>query len=249
MTAAEYDIRQLAGTVTTSGLENLINDGNKEAMINLASKKVANLEKSLMNTLARSIHSDGTGNGGKQLLGLQAQISSSPTLGTIGNISRVNWPFWRNQKYSGLTDGGAAVTSANIRVYMRALALRLLRNADFTDLIVLDANFYSLYADSLTPIQRITGNDTGGSGFKSLKFYEVGNEVDVIFAGNGIGMPANTGYFLNTEYIRLRPHSRMNMDKIGGNRAPINQDAQISIVGWAGNMTCSNMALQGILTA
>ena len=28
--------------------------------------------------------------------------------------------------------GGAAVTSANIRVYMRALALRLLRNADFT---------------------------------------------------------------------------------------------------------------------
>jgi hypothetical protein len=248
-TAAEYDIRQLAGTVTTSGLEDLVNDGNREAKISLAKRKIQNLDRSLMNTMARSVHSDGTGNGGKQLLGLQAFISSAPTSGTVGNIDRAAWAFWRNKKFSGVTDGGAAITSANIRSYMRRLALLLVRNDDFPDLITLDTNFYNLYAESLTPFQRVTGNDAFGSGFKALKFYEVGNECDVIFAGADVGMPSNTGYFQNTRYLRLRPHSRRNMTRIGDSRKPINQDASIEIVGWAGNMTCSNMALQGVLIA
>ncbi len=248
-TAAEYDIRQLAGTVTTSGLEDLINDGNREAKIRLAKKKIENLERSLMNALARSVHSDGTGNNGKQLLGLQAFLSTAPTSGIVGGINRASWDFWRNKKFSGVSDGGGAVTKDNIRSYMRQLALRLVRNDDFPDLITADVNYYNLYAESLTPFQRVQGNDSFGSGFKSLKFFEVGNECDVIYAGADVGMPSNTMYFQNTRYLRLRPHSRRNMSRIGDSRRPINQDAQIEIIGWAGNMTCSNMALQGVLFA
>ncbi len=248
-TAAEYDIRQLAGTVTTSGRELLQNDGNKEAIINLVEKKYNNLKSSLANTMARSVHSDGTGNGGKQIMGLQAFISTNPTSGTVGGINRASWSFWRNQKFSGTSDGGGAVSTANIRSYMRQLALRLVRGDDFPDLITADLNYYNLYAESLTPYQRVTGNDSFGSGFKALKFYEVGHECDVIFAGANTGMPSNTMYFQNTKYLRLRPHSRRNMTKIGDNRQPINQDAEIQIVGWAGNMTCSNMMLQGVLFA
>lgn len=251
--SAEFDIRQLVGTITVSGFEELTNSG-KEQVIPLARRKMQNLEKSLMNQLARGVLSDGTAFGGRQINGLQSFISSAPTSGTIGGINRANWPFWRNQLFRGVTDGGAAVSATNIRGYMRRLALNLIRGTDFPDLISADANYYNFYAESLTPLQRVEGNDSFGSGFKALKFFEVGNECDVVYGGNslagaGLGHAANTMYFLNTQYLRLRPHAKRNMARIGETRRPINQDATVELVGWAGNMTVSNMALQGILVA
>jgi hypothetical protein len=246
--AAEFDIRQLVGTITVSGFEDLTNSG-KEQVIPLARRKMQNLEKSLMNQLARGVMSDGTAFSGRQINGLQSFISTAPTSGTIGGINRANWPFWRNATFGAVAQGGAAATSANIRGYMRRLALNLIRGTDFPDLIAADSNYYNLYAESLTPLQRVEGNDSFGSGFKALKFFEVGNECDVVFSGNAVGQPTNTMYFLNTQYLRLRPHAKRNMTRIGETRRPINQDATVELVGWAGNMTVSNMALQGILHA
>jgi hypothetical protein len=37
------------------------------------------------------------------------------------------------------------------------------------------------------------------------------------------------------------------MKVIGGERMAINQDALYKIIGWAGNMTMSNAAVQGVL--
>ncbi len=54
-------------------------------------------------------------------------------------------------------------------------------------------------------------------------------------------------YFLNTNYIYLRTHKDRDMKVIGGDRMAVNQDAIYKIVGWAGNMTMSNAALQGVL--
>jgi hypothetical protein len=167
----------------------------------------------------------------------------------VGSINRATWSFWQNQRFRGVTDGGAAVSAANIQSYMTQLSLRLVRGADFPDMIVFDANYYNLYTQSLQPNFRVTGNDATGAGFKSLKFFAVGNDADVVFAGNGVGMPANTGYFINSQYLRLRPHRDRNMVPIGGDRMPVNQDAVSRLMGWAGNITCSNMSLQGILVA
>jgi hypothetical protein len=244
--AAEFDLKMAVISVIISGQEQLMNSG-RERFIPLLKKKMKNAENSFNNNLLRGLFSDGTGNGGKQLGGLQSLLSSTPTLGTVGNISRATWPFWRNQKFAGVTDGGAAIISTNIQGYMNQLCYKLVRGSDFPDLIVFDANYHNLYFQSLQPNFRITTNDTAGSGFKALKFYAVGNDADVVFAGNGVGMPANMGYFLNSKYLRLRPHKDRNMVKIGGDRQPTNQDAIVSLLGWAGNMSCSNMSLQGVL--
>jgi hypothetical protein len=56
-------------------------------------------------------------------------------------------------------------------------------------------------------------------------------------------------YFLNTEYIYLRPHAKRNFVEIGGDRSNPQQDATVKLLGWAGNMTISNSFLQGVLTA
>jgi hypothetical protein len=246
--AAEYDIRMLFVPVVTSGFDTLVNSG-KEQIINLVKKRVDNALSTGANLLARGVHSDGTGFNGRQILGMQTFLSSNPALGTVGGINRASWTFWRNRTFSGTTDGGAAVSATNIRGYMRRLGLQLVRNGEFPDLIVLDLNYYNLFAESLVANQRLEGNDEGGSGFMALKFYDHGYRSDVVFAGADVGMPANTGYFLNTKYLRMRPHKDRNMQLLGGTRRPVNQDAEVQIMGWAGNVTCSNLRMQGILVA
>ena len=54
-------------------------------------------------------------------------------------------------------------------------------------------------------------------------------------------------YFLNTDYLYLRPHKDRDVKVIEGNRLAVNQDALYKIIGWAGNLTMSNAALQGVL--
>jgi hypothetical protein len=73
--------------------------------------------------------------------------------------------------------------------------------------------------------------------------------ADVVLGG-GIGAQetATYMYLLNTNYIFFRPHKERNFVPIGGERQSINQDAIVKLYGWAGNMTCSNASLQGILT-
>lgn len=248
MTAAEYALKLAAISVSISGEELLWNSG-KEAFIPLLKKKMKNAEMSFKSNLLRSLFSDGTANGGKQIGGLQAMISTTPTLGTVGNISRVNFDFWRNKKFAGVADGGGAVSSTNIQSYMTRLAMLLNRGTDFPDMIIADNNYYRLYTESLQPAFRVSTNDTTGAGFKALKFFAVGHDCEVVFAGNTVGMPTDQMYFLNTNYLRLRPHKDRNMVAIGGDRQNTNQDAINKLMGWAGNMTMSNAALQGVLIA
>ena len=69
----------------------------------------------------------------------------------------------------------------------------------------------------------------------------------VLDGGFNGGMRTNTMYALNTNFIKYRPHARRNFKVVGGDRAPINQDAIVRIYAWAGNMTVSNRSLQGVI--
>jgi len=245
MTAAEFDYKQAAVAITASGLELLQNSG-EAAIIDLLEGRIANGEKTLLNNIAIDCYSDGTASGGKQIGGLQLLVSSTPTSGTVGGINRANWSFYRNQSFSGVTDGGAAVATGNIQSYMNRLYLRCARGKDKPDLIVADNNYFRIYWESLQAIQRITSSNMGEAGFDSLKYMN----ADVVFDGGyGGGAPTNFMYMLNTDYIYFRPHSDRNFVPIGGDRMNPNQDAVVKLLGWAGNMTLSNAFLQGVLVA
>lgn len=249
ISAAQYSITQYADAVTMSGLEMLQNAG-KEQIIDLLDGRMKVSEARLLNRINGDIFLDGTGNGGKNITGLAAAVPDDPTTGTYGGINRATWSFWQSQKYSGTTDGGAAVSASNIQKYMTTLALKLIRNQDRADLIVADANYYSLYVNSLQAIQRITDEKSAGAGFASLKFYGGGTSADVVMAGGiGSAATANHMWFLNTDYIFLRPHKERNFVPIGGERQAVNQDAIVKLYGWAGNLTCSGSQFQGVLIA
>ena len=242
ISAAPFSITQYADSVTMSGLE-MLQNSSKEAIIDLLDGRMQVSEARLLNRISGDLYLDGTGNGGKNITGLAAAVPDSPATGTYGGINRANWTFWRPTVTTGTT-----VTYSNIQGLMTTTAIQLVRGTDKADLIVCDNNFYSLYVQSLQAIQRINTEESGAAGFASLKFYGGGTSADVVLGGGyGSQATSNHMWFLNTDYIFLRPHKERNFVPIGGERQAINQDAIVKLYGWAGNLTCSNQFLQGLL--
>jgi len=242
ISAAQFSITQYADSVTMSGLE-MLQNSSKEAIIDLLDGRMQVSEARLLNRISGDLYLDGTGNGGKNITGLAAAVPDSASTGTYGGINRANWTFWRPTVTTGTT-----VTYSNIQGLMTTTAIQLVRGTDKADLIVADNNYYSLYVQSLQAIQRITTEESGAAGFASLKFYGGGTSADVVLGGGyGSQATANHMWFLNTDYIFLRPHKERNFVPIGGERQAINQDAIVKLYGWAGNLTCSNQFLQGLL--
>jgi hypothetical protein len=242
ISAAEFQIKQYAVPVVMSGLEMLQNSG-KEQFIDLLEARLNVAESTMMNELSQSIYSNGTGSGGKEVTGLDAGVPSDPTTGTYGGIDRATWTFWRSKLYDFSTSAGGNASAANIQAGMNNLWAQTTRGSDRVDLIVLDTNYWSFYLASLQAQQRFTSPDTGNLGFPSIKFMD----ADVVLDG-GIGgfCPANTGFFLNTKYLKWRPHKDRNMVPLSPNRRyAINQDAEVQILAWAGNLTCSGAQFQG----
>lgn len=241
-TAAEYDIKQASVAVSISGLEELQNSG-REQMIDLLEGRINNAEKTMRNRMSDAIYGDGTAAGGKAIGGLQLLVSDSGT-GTIGGINSSTWDFWQNFVFDATTDGGAAVTKDNILGYMNRVWLELVRGTDKPDLIVADNNYYRAYWEALQPQQRFTSTEMAQAGFESLKYMG----ADVVFDGGmGGSAPTNHMYFLNTDYIYMRPHSKREYVPLSPDRFSTNQDAMVKLIGWAGNMTTSGRKFQGVL--
>jgi hypothetical protein len=242
---AEFNYAQAAVAVSISGLEQLQNTG-EEQIIDLLEGRVKNAERTMANNISLDCYSDGTADGGRQIGGLQTLVPATNT-NTVGGINASTYSFWRNVAFSAITNGGAALTSANVQSYMNRVWVQLVRGADRPDLIIADNNYWRAYLESLQAIQRITRDDGDGEvGFDSLKYMSADVVLD---GGNGGGAGANTMYFLNTEYIFFRPHSQRNFAPIGDDRFAVNQDAMVKLIGFAGNMTVSNRQLQGFLGA
>jgi hypothetical protein len=109
----------------------------------------------------------------------------------------------------------------------------------------MDNAMWSYYMGSLQPQQRFTDPAQANLGFPTIKFMD----ADVVLDG-GIGgaCPTKTAFFLNTKYICWRPHRDRNMVPLSPDRRyAINQDAEVQILAWAGNLTSSGAQFQGRL--
>lgn len=243
ISAAEFAWKQAAVAVTISGKEQLINSG-KEKMIDLLRARIGNAEKTMVNTIATSMYSDGTGTSSKEIGGLQLLVADTNT-NTVGGISGTDYSWWRNVVEDFSVDGSTA-SSTTIQRHMNDLYLQLVRNNEAPDLILADNNYYGFYLASLQTIQRITNDKMASAGFQNLKY--MGADV-VLDGGRGGNCPANHMYMLNTDYIFYRPHADRNMVPLDPDRFSTNQDATVKLIGWMGNMTVSNRFMQGVLIA
>ena len=237
ISAAEFAIKQAAAPVVISGLEELQNSG-KEQIIDLLEGRVQVAEASIANLLANGVYSDGTGSGGKQITGLDAAVPVATT-NTYGGIDPGTWAYWRNQ----VDNDSAVATPTTIQGIFNALYASQCRGSDHPDLIILDNATWATYMASLQANQRFMDADTADLGFPTVKF--MGSNV-VLDGGIGGNCPANTAFFLNTKYLFWRPHSKRNMVPLSPQkRYAVNQDAEVQIIAFAGNLACSGAQFQG----
>ena len=238
LTAAEFDWKLLSGTVVMSGEEQVKNSG-KEALLDLLEGRINNLKRSLMNTLATSLYSDGTGDGGKEIGGLQLLVQDDPTSSeSIGGINQATSTFWQNQIYDFSVESVTS-SSSTMQSAMNKLYLRCIRGQDNPDFGVADEVYYTYFWESLQANQRFGDANTGEAGFMALKY----RGMDVFYDDQ---CPASHMYFLNTEYLKMRYHP--DRDFVPGEaRTSTNQDAMIVPIFWAGNMCVSNRARQGVI--
>ena len=247
--AAEFPWKQASVNVSASGLETEVQNTGSERVIPLLEKRIVNANRTAANKMSESVYSDGTSYAGKEVTGLQALIADDPTTGTVGGIDRSDAlnAFWRNQTSGDVTFTGAnpdpslAADRATLRTEMNAMWLETKRGTDSVDIIVADQAMYSTYWESLTEIQRIASSNEATGGFESLKYVT----SDVIYDGDS-GLSANHMYFINSDYLYLRPHTNRNW-VTGESKKSVNQDAMVVPVLWAGNLTASNCARQGVI--
>jgi hypothetical protein len=238
LTGAEYNWKQYAVPVVISGLEMLQNSG-KEALFDLLEEKITVSEATMANDINEGMLSDGTGNGGKEITGIDALVPQDPTTGTVGGINRATWTFWRSK----LVDPGSTPTSTTLLGHMNDLWNQCTRGTDHPNLILSGSTIFNTFEQVMQPLQRFAESKMAEAGFTAYRY----KGADVVLE-NGSGMVATDMVFLNTKYIKYRPHTDRNMVPLDPSRRyATNQDAAVVILGWAGNMTLSNSRVQGRL--
>ena len=241
--AAEFNWKQAAVNVTWSGLEADIQNAGREKVIDLLESRIANARRTMANNLSTGIFSDGTGTSGKQVGGLQSLVADAPATGTVGGINRANYSFWRNQTYD-FSDESVTPSATTIQAAMRNLYLNCKRGSaasEAPDFVVAGTTYFEYFWNSLTTIQRVTSDDEATAGFDSLKF----RKADVFHDED---CAAARMYMLNTQYLFWRPHRNRNMGPLE-RKGAVNQDATVVPIVWAGNLTMSNAARQGVIVA
>lgn len=233
LSAAEYNWKQVYATVTYTGTDKLKNSG-PERIQDLVKARIKQAEITISNRIGSMIFGDGTGNSGKDVLGLSAIVSTTPTTGVLGGINRATYSFWRNKVRTA-----AGPFSASGLTYMGQMVRQLTRGMDKPNLIVTDADTFGAMENVANGRAQFMNPELASLGFQALKF----QGIDVIFDSQ---CTAGRMYFLNTDFLKMKIHKDLNF-KMGDFIEPADQDVKVAKILFAGQLTCSNCSLQGVI--
>lgn len=236
ISAAEYPWRLLYATIAISGLQELQNSGEEE-IINLLEAKVMQAEETLKERLNAMIFGDGTGNSGKDFLGLDLLVDDE---GVVGGIDSSTATWWRSHTYD-MTDEDAA---DNIRKRLTTLYNNAARGNDTVKALVGDQNSFEVFEHTLTDQVRFQDVKAANAGFTNLMFKQVPFYYDDI-------APVGTVYGLNPKYLTLVGHKNRWFKQSPFTENPIDSahatsgaatfvDARYAVITSAGNLTVRN---------
>ena len=237
LSAAEFDWSEYYATITIEGSEEIRNSG-PEKIIDLMKARMKQAEITMANLHGIAIYGDGTGNGGKDLLGLAAICDTDPTTGILGGIDRAdaNNVFWRNK-----IDTITAFNTSNEGLQDFGTMVRTLsRGMDRPKVIVVGNTVFGLIEQAANGRAQFNNPVLADLGFHGLKF----EGIDILFDPQ---CTAARAYFLNTDYLKLNVHSAREY-KLGKFIEPADAVYEVAKILWAGQLTVSNCALQGVIT-
>jgi hypothetical protein len=231
ITAAEYDWKQYAASISISGIEEAKNNGEQE-IINLLEAKIMQAEESMREGFNQMFFSDGTGNSGKDWNGLGNIVEASGTVGGINRATSGN-EYWRSYEENTAT----ALTLAQMATAYNTVSV----GNDHPDMILTTQTLFEKYEALLVPQLRFTDTKTADAGFQNLLYKAAPVAYDV-------HCPAGVMFFLNSKYLTLVGHSGKWFAQTQF-VSPEDVDARYALILCYGNLTCRNAKKQGKLTA
>ena len=237
ISAAEYDWKQYAATVTINGMEEAKNNGEAQ-IIDLLEGKIFQTQETIIENMNTMFFADGTGNSSKDMNGLNNLVGTGLTIGGIDATDADN-SWWRSTLRNGPADAGAGVlTVAAMATVYNSVSV----GNDQPTIIITDQDEYEAYEALLDGQIRYTDTDMADGGFQNL-----------LFKGAPITFDSDTNldgkmFFLNTKYLQLVAHSDVWFKPTPFVR-PTNQDAVFSQLLCYGELTVSNRARQGMIYA
>lgn len=240
VTAAEFEPRNAVAPIIFSKDEELKNQGENQ-VLSLLQAKMEIAEKTFKKFLLRQfLESDGTGNSGKDFVGLRVAVADT---GTYGGIDRSKYAWWKANVFANGGTGRKLTYNLMLRAFMAASD-----GTDKPDMIVCDKNTWMVFHDTVRnetqlitePIKRMIGY-----GFNTLSFMGVPvvyeDHIDPAdYGDNGVM------YFLNSKYLKLRPHKNANFTTTKFRPAD-NMLAKKMEILWTGCLTLNNCRRHSIL--
>lgn len=221
VTAAIFNWKMLSGSIVISEAEKLKNAG-KSAVMRMLDTKTKQLKNSFIDKFTTQFFSDGTGNGGKDITGLEAMISNS---GIYGNIDAGTHTWWQ----AVVNSAGGAMDLAVLRTIYNTIRAQ----QKSPSLVLGTQPFFEWYEAQLHGKLEVTrqgsNSPLGDLGFQTLQY----KGTDVTYDEQ---CPTGTIYLLNSEYMNLVVHSAADMKPSEWDQ-PVNQWAYAQKVLWMGNLT------------
>lgn len=221
--SAEYNWKQYSVSITIDGKTERQNSG-KARMIKVLEAKTNQAEMSLTEQLSTGLFSDGTGNGNKDLTGLEAMVNST---GTYGGINSATYTWWQ----AGVESTSEALGLPKMRTGFNTASVG---GKDTPSLIVTTQTLYEKYEGLFTATITMFSSQTKeivDGGFQTLEFKGVPLVWDEL-------CPSGTMYFLNKKHMKLTVHKDANFETTDFVK-PENQDARVAQILWMGNLTCN----------
>ena len=229
ISAAEFEWKQYASSISISGIEEAKNNGEQE-IINLLEAKIMQAEESMREGFNTMFFGDGTGNSSKNWNGLGNLVESG---NTVGNIDSSTYTWWKSYEENTST----ALTLAQMSTAYNSVSV----GNDHPDTLLTTQTLFEKYEALLQPNLRYTDTKTADAGFQNLLFKAAPVMYDT-------GCTAGVFYFLNSKYLTLVGHTSKWFDQTAFVR-PEDLDARYALIMCYGNLTVRNRAKQGKLTA
>tara|TARA_Y100000310_G_scaffold196835_1_gene196903 strand:- start:1080 stop:2021 length:942 start_codon:yes stop_codon:yes gene_type:complete len=230
ISAAEYDWKQYAVTITINGIEEGKNNGEAE-IIDLLEGKIMQAEETVIENMNTMFWGDGTGNSNKDWIGLDLIVTKPNTaLGGIDPTDSGN-SWWGSTE---VDEGGALALVTMANTYNTVSV-----GNDQPTILIGTQAVYESYEALLQPQLRYSDANTADAGFQNLLYKGAPVTFDSACTSGEL-------MFLNTKYLRLVAHSDVWFKPTPFVR-PTNQDARYAQILSYGNLTCSNRARQGYM--
>jgi hypothetical protein len=262
LNSAVFTPKNLAVGFSLSGTEMRGNEGETQ-VIDLYETYMDNATESMRDEWEISLHGNGTGGAGREMIGMGGALPILPTTGVYGGIDRSLHPLWQPSVFDAETDftgiGAAGWDSTTARSIIENVTARRSKGNRYPSIWIMDLLTYQPLSASLAAIQRIQ-RENGGSGgsnrptlgFQGLEIATpAGNVTAYCASGVDNVMPANTAYFIEPNSLEVRYMSDYNMVPLfpGEGAMPVNQDAYAQYLLWVGELILKNPRYSGRLIA